>query len=117
MGKEYMGMIRRSETGKSCMKWVDFLDIKKYPDVMIKILPLTVDVIKIKIQGFKDFFANQDPGNHMNFCRNPGWGQRPWCFVARHPTIKWEYCDIPFCKDRGGFLEKELFHSVLSLSL
>ncbi|CAG0899927.1 unnamed protein product [Darwinula stevensoni] len=96
MGKEYMGMIRMSETGKPCMKWLDFWSITKYPEPMLKILPLTNN---FKLE-FKYFFPDNDPNFYVNFCRNPGWGQRPWCFVSRPPAIEWEYCDIPFCKDR-----------------
>ncbi|CAG0891250.1 unnamed protein product [Darwinula stevensoni] len=98
MGKEYMGMVRTSETGKPCMKWNDFSDMTTFPDIMMKILPLTVDSKEMK--KYRNFFT-EDPKSHINFCRNPGWGQRPWCFVSKYPAVKWEYCDIPFCKDRA----------------
>ncbi|XP_078663130.1 plasminogen-like [Branchiostoma floridae x Branchiostoma belcheri] len=31
-----------------------------------------------------------------NYCRNPDWGNRPWCYVDG-PTPRWEYCAVPRC--------------------
>ncbi|CAG0890948.1 unnamed protein product [Darwinula stevensoni] len=113
MGKEYMGMVRKRKTGKPCMNWNDFSDMTKYPEVMSKILPLSVDSKEMK--SFQEFFINRDPRSYVNFCRNPGWGQRPWCFVSKDPAIKWEYCDIPFCKNRGSSVRVQVDEERLGL--
>ncbi|GAB1300519.1 Plasminogen [Apodemus speciosus] len=34
----------------------------------------------------------------MNYCRNPDGEPRPWCFTT-DPNKRWEYCDIPRCKN------------------
>ncbi|CAG0900276.1 unnamed protein product [Darwinula stevensoni] len=101
MGKEYMGTIRTSETGKKCMRWTDFEDLTEYPIFMMKALPLSSDTLRWN--PFKDLFINRNPDAHVNFCRNPGWGDRPWCFVSKYPVIEWEYCDVHFCKNLAPF--------------
>ncbi|CAG0886275.1 unnamed protein product [Darwinula stevensoni] len=95
-GKEYMGIINISETGKRCMRWDAFLNIETYPDIMVNHLPLTVDS---KVLTFEYLFINSDPYQQFDYCRNTGSGERPWCFVSKEPSIEWEYCDIPFCDD------------------
>ncbi|CAG0896026.1 unnamed protein product, partial [Darwinula stevensoni] len=101
MGREYMGTIRKSETGKPCLYWERFLDLSKYPYGMVNYLPLTTrpeDKNLIRI-----ILTSSLPRPQLNFCRNPGWGSRPWCFVSMTPTIEWEYCDVPFCDDLTAF--------------
>ncbi|CAG0898652.1 unnamed protein product [Darwinula stevensoni] len=210
MGKEYMGIINTSETGKRCMEWDSFRYIETFPDIMVKHLPLTTDKkkvtcnhrhlmalavplectvtggggeylgrknvtksgkpcqpwlsripedskIDILLSKFPDpidsthnfcrspyFFSMEGPwcwvstpsGIHVqedcdipicykllleslsntynyryhtfgeifsldkNYCRNPGFKDRPWCYVI-DPNMTWEYCDIPFCDDRA----------------
>ncbi|CAG0901403.1 unnamed protein product [Darwinula stevensoni] len=84
-GREYTGTQRKTETGKECLRW----DSKPYgipPD--------------FSSADYDEHFPNRDSWSHENFCRNPSGKERPWCFVSDQ-TIKWEYCDIPMCDDRG----------------
>ncbi|CAG0897431.1 unnamed protein product, partial [Darwinula stevensoni] len=97
MGREYMGNVKTSETGKPCMRWGEFRDMKRFPDVMVKHFPLSVD--PKQIIPFFQLFINKEFLDALNYCRNPGSGERPWCFVSKNPSIEWEYCDIPFCDD------------------
>lgn len=34
-----------------------------------------------------------------NYCRNPGGeNERPWCYT-KDPSVTWEYCSVPPCRD------------------
>ncbi|XP_066265562.1 plasminogen-like [Branchiostoma lanceolatum] len=42
-------------------------------------------------------YPNDDLAGN-NYCRNPDWGTKPWCYVAEpHPAPRWEYCNVPRC--------------------
>ncbi|CAG0883081.1 unnamed protein product [Darwinula stevensoni] len=86
-GEEYVGTMRKTETGKECHWW----DSKPYGK--------TDDFDPSR--SYEDHF----PDNHdktttaaENFCRNPTSKERPWCFVA-DADKKWEYCNISICPD------------------
>ncbi|CAG0886094.1 unnamed protein product [Darwinula stevensoni] len=106
MGKEYMGTVKTSETGKTCRSWSTFSDLQWLPDVMRKHLPRTINPTQNVF--FKKLFMNYRPKDALNYCRNPGSGERPWCFVSDFPSTEWEYCDIPLCNELGKFLGLEI---------
>ncbi|CAG0901995.1 unnamed protein product [Darwinula stevensoni] len=79
-GKEYIGTMRKTVTGRTCVRWDSTLDEVK----------LNADT------GNTNDFEMERPFIHQNFCRNPTLQERPWCFVA-DSNITWEFCDIPLC--------------------
>ena len=98
-GKEYMGTVHVTESGRECIPW------RAYPYIM--------DWDKAKNPKrkpqinypFEDFFLNQNSIIHHNYCRNPSvFGaplERPWCYVL-DPVIQWEYCNISTCDELGN---------------
>ncbi|CAG0902886.1 unnamed protein product [Darwinula stevensoni] len=76
-GTEYVGTMKKTKTGKNCLRW----DSQPYGK-----LDLT----------YEGHFLRNDPSTEQNFCRNPTSKERPWCFVDDAAT-KWEFCDIPLC--------------------
>ncbi|CAG0903001.1 unnamed protein product [Darwinula stevensoni] len=97
-GKEYVGTMSVTETGKACLSWAEQADdmpwdfyMRRHPD----------SDFSSEYTGYdKNYlFLNGDAKMHKNYCRNPGpHRKRPWCFIS-DVDIKWEYCDIPFCHD------------------
>ncbi|CAG0900009.1 unnamed protein product [Darwinula stevensoni] len=86
-GKEYVGTEDVTETGKPCLFWSN-----RSRDV-------PWDFSRRDEQNYHLNFLNGNSSIHENHCRNPGlYRERPWCFVS-DPDIRWEYCNIPFCRD------------------
>lgn len=70
-GEDYGGLVNMGESGRNCMNWID--------------------------QG-KYKSTTKGIGGH-NYCRNPeGSKEKPWCYTI-DPQVKWEYCNVPECKD------------------
>ncbi|XP_041471581.1 uncharacterized protein LOC121421048 [Lytechinus variegatus] len=74
-GSDYRGLASHTENGYRCQPWKDVVeeswDASSYPDT-----------------GLED-----------NFCRNPDYRDRPWCFyVNRDGHTDWTYCAISPCK-------------------
>jgi len=70
-GEDYVGLVNMGESGRNCMNWIE----------------------QGKYKG-----TTKGIGGH-NYCRNPeGSKKRPWCFTI-DPQKKWEYCQVPECKD------------------
>ncbi|CAG0898512.1 unnamed protein product, partial [Darwinula stevensoni] len=102
-GKEYVGKVSVTESGLKCLKWRD------YPDGTWDDYPggphlnfTTSDPSGTPIINLREerYFLNRDSWSHHNYCRNPYWGKRPWCYVFNR-NITWEYCNIPMCTNRG----------------
>ncbi|CAG0883224.1 unnamed protein product [Darwinula stevensoni] len=81
-GKEYIGTMKKTETGKDCLRW-DSKPYGKPKDFSIAML-------------YEEHFLNEDVESAENYCRNPALREKPWCFVS-DPNITWEFCDIPKC--------------------
>ncbi|CAG0899260.1 unnamed protein product [Darwinula stevensoni] len=79
---EYVGTMRKTETGKNCLRW----DSQPYG----KLDDFNPDLT------YEGHFLRNDPSAEENFCRNPTSKERPWCFVD-DAARKWEFCDIPLC--------------------
>ena len=78
MGTEYTGRKVVTINGRSCQMWASQA-------------PQTHTV-----------FTNLPDGseaNAANFCRNPdNEPNGPWCYTT-DSTVRWEYCDVPFCRE------------------
>ncbi|CAG0905040.1 unnamed protein product, partial [Darwinula stevensoni] len=84
-GREYIGTERQTESGKTCLRW-DTQPYGKTADFLA-----TVE--------YDDHFLNRDAWSQQNYCRNPSWKERPWCFVD-DTQVQWEFCNISMCTDR-----------------
>ncbi|CAG0896027.1 unnamed protein product [Darwinula stevensoni] len=86
MGKEYVGTVRKTDTGKSCLNWSS----------MNSSLEIFRDFLgfdqKITYDGH---FRFGKAALHQDFCRNPTLMKRPWCFVTH--LGDWEHCEISYC--------------------
>ncbi|CAG0883223.1 unnamed protein product [Darwinula stevensoni] len=86
MGKEYVGTVRKTKTGKSCLSWSS----------MNSSLEVFRDVLGFdKKIAYDDHFRFGKAALHQHFCRNPTLKERPWCFVS--PLGEWDYCEISSC--------------------
>uniref|UniRef100_UPI00358E3519 apolipoprotein(a)-like n=1 Tax=Myxine glutinosa TaxID=7769 RepID=UPI00358E3519 len=81
-GADYRGHLRQSEFGKPCQRWDSHMPnehtrtAQRYPKSDLR----------------------------ENFCRNPDNELRPWCYT-KSPFQRWEYCDVPPCKDKPPLIE------------
>ncbi|XP_032358992.1 tissue-type plasminogen activator isoform X1 [Etheostoma spectabile] len=71
LGLYYRGTESRSESGRRCREW----------DADTRERFMSSDVLS---------------GRH-NYCRNPNYKRRPWCYVWKYQQLVWEYCAIPRC--------------------
>ncbi|KAM6951686.1 urokinase-type plasminogen activator-like [Aplochiton taeniatus] len=71
IGRYYRGTKSRTERGRLCVEW----------DLETRERLMSSDI---------------NSGRH-NYCRNPGFKERPWCYVWRRHELVEEYCDIPHC--------------------
>lgn len=79
LGLQYRGPVSKSESGRECLEW----DSES-------------------VRGIGAYPKNHGPGRH-NYCRNPDYSRRPWCYVRTGARIVKEDCDIPRCaKDHGS---------------
>ncbi|CAG0885709.1 unnamed protein product [Darwinula stevensoni] len=102
-GKEYVGTMSITETGKDCLLWANQVDDMPWDFYMTQFKPKDNSWEK-SYNGYEKryLFLNGDVKIHKNYCRNPGPNRKkPWCFVAG-VDVKWEYCDIPFCHDMNS---------------
>ncbi|CAG0898308.1 unnamed protein product [Darwinula stevensoni] len=83
-GREYIGTTKATESGKECLPWSSH--------------PYGTPKDFLNQDAYDSNFINLDSWSHKNYCRNPSWRERPWCFVSDH-EVQWEYCDIPMCTD------------------
>ncbi|CAG0906055.1 unnamed protein product, partial [Darwinula stevensoni] len=83
MGREYIGMVNVTKTGKQCLSWDS-------PELLAEI------GFAASLPYENQLFSFRDPYTKMNFCRNPMSKEMPWCFVG-DGNLKWEYCSIPLC--------------------
>ncbi|XP_070534535.1 uncharacterized protein [Ptychodera flava] len=67
-GRDYMGHISVTETGKTCQSW------------------------NVQTPHRHSYRGDDYLGEH-NYCRNPNYSSRPWCYTM-DPDILWQYCDV-----------------------
>ncbi|VDI82640.1 apolipoprotein(a) [Mytilus galloprovincialis] len=72
-GIDYFGSMAKTKTGSECQRW----DSQQPHE--------------------HDYWYLED---QENFCRNPDGSSSPWC-LSTDPTVRKEYCDIPFCDYQG----------------
>ncbi|KAG8462270.1 hypothetical protein KFE25_012090 [Diacronema lutheri] len=73
-GADYRGQVSQTSSGLQCMRWSE-----QYPH---------------QHAVTHGNFPRSGLGGH-NFCRNPeGREAQPFCFTT-HPTVRWEFCNVP----------------------
>ncbi|CAH1781368.1 unnamed protein product [Owenia fusiformis] len=83
LGTDYVGTISTTRGGKTCQRW-DSQSPHKHSIG-------STDAEFLLDGGLK---------NANNYCRNPdGESDGPWCYTTTS-SVRWEYCDIPFCHDK-----------------
>lgn len=82
-GATYRGSVSVTESGRKCQNW------SAQTPHQHKHLPNSTFV-----------------GLEMNYCRNPGGLQRPWCYTT-DPNMRWEYCSVSSCEDVAARAEEE----------
>ena len=80
-GLDYLGTLAVTETGRKCQLWTS-----QYPHAHNK-----VDI-------YRWFFPDGSIARAKNYCRNPDWSSRPWCYTM-DPKKKWEYCNVDICPE------------------
>ena len=79
MGKEYIGIIDVTKSGRVCQRWDS--DVPHMPNSLCK-------------QEVN--FADESIKAAANYCRSCDSTDEPWCYTM-DPSKRWEKCDIPFC--------------------
>ncbi|KAJ3607449.1 hypothetical protein NHX12_024500 [Muraenolepis orangiensis] len=77
-GVSYRGMVSVTKEGRDCLHWNSGFIRRKGVDI---------------INDYPDSYAI---GEH-NFCRNPDWDTRPWCYVKLDGELEYEHCNIRSC--------------------
>ncbi|CAG0898411.1 unnamed protein product [Darwinula stevensoni] len=103
MGKEYMGTRSQTESGKKCLHWKDKPESKALEDFMLSHLSIEDVRRALWERSLEMWNLKLD----WNYCRNPGFRKRPWCFVS-YENLSWEYCNIPLCKSPNEPMECKL---------
>lgn len=75
MGLEYFGTEAKTEDGIDCQRWD-----KQEPHT------------HMFSSGFMGFVSSE----HENYCRNPDYDEKPWCYTV-NATVRYQYCDIQQC--------------------
>ncbi|KAM3874319.1 muscle, skeletal receptor tyrosine-protein kinase [Diretmus argenteus] len=84
-GRFYQGRINVTASGIPCQPWNQQVPHQHR---------LPVDVVP-------------ELKNSENHCRNPGGtSDKPWCYTS-HPNIRWEYCSVPRCGEKGILVKPE----------
>uniref|UniRef100_A0A8C9ZQA2 trypsin n=1 Tax=Sander lucioperca TaxID=283035 RepID=A0A8C9ZQA2_SANLU len=71
VGLYYRGTESKSESGRTCKEW--------------------------DLHTRKQFMSSDVLSGRHNYCRNPNYKRRPWCYVWKNQQLVWEYCAIPHC--------------------
>ncbi|CAG0880043.1 unnamed protein product [Cyprideis torosa] len=81
-GKEYIGTLSMTSTGKQCQRWY-------------RNLPHQPFGAATRDENFPDGSVS----GALNYCRNPdGDPKGPWCYTTDGET-KIDYCEVPFCPE------------------
>ena len=81
MGTEYRGKIAETNSGIPCQAWNA--------------------QSRHSHQGYNTPEHNPDADLENNYCRNPdNSANGPWCYTMS-PSVRWEYCPVPFCQGRS----------------
>ncbi|CAG0895829.1 unnamed protein product [Darwinula stevensoni] len=83
-----------TETGKQCLIWSDIPNSASLPYFMFS--HLSYEDRQEPPEDLKKNLYRWVSEQSLNYCRNPGMQERPWCFVS-YKDFSWEYCNIPFC--------------------
>ncbi|CAG0895274.1 unnamed protein product [Darwinula stevensoni] len=79
---------RLTEMGKEYIPWAPYHRVERE----------LLRSIRDTEQGLEGWNLKLD----WNYCRNPGFRKRPWCFVS-YEDLSWEYCNIPLCKSPNDY--------------
>ncbi|CAK8671944.1 unnamed protein product [Clavelina lepadiformis] len=110
--QEYLGKAATTMTGKPCVKWSEFTALmRKQVDINIKRLAevkrnATLLSSKESFSDAEEYVSTSNQTLHTiyeygavdhNFCRDPDFTGKPWCFTSIHRQLLWEPCSIPKC--------------------
>ncbi|XP_072262610.1 hepatocyte growth factor activator [Pyxicephalus adspersus] len=79
---EYRGVVKKSLSGHSCLRW-------------------NSDLLHHEIHiGMLVDYIHKGLGSHP-YCRSPDGDGTPWCYVMKDNHLSWEHCDIRICTDKS----------------
>ncbi|XP_056620636.1 plasminogen-like [Triplophysa dalaica] len=81
-GRYYRGTISVTKSGKTCQSWTSQTPHKH-----------DRSSVNYPCKGLEE-----------NYCRNPDHEKAPWCYTT-DPETRWEYCNVPNCRDQPGSLK------------
>ncbi|XP_031453316.1 hyaluronan-binding protein 2 isoform X1 [Phasianus colchicus] len=84
----YRGRVNQAKNGRTCLHWNSHL------------------LLDFSINAFMEDAESYGIGEH-NFCRNPDYDQKPWCFIRKNGKVKWDFCDVSLCSGTDKEIQEQ----------